>query len=267
MLRKDSLSARPVLGFHAILLLMVLAVGSSTAVAAPSGRPSDPLACDTSLIDTVADALHIDEPDSNLSACRRDPTSPDQWIVAMFIPVSAGAGHEDESPYDLNLVIWNTKAARSVASYKQARAIEVNAPIHGTSSIDTARYNLADGVRAFGLRTTQYTSCGGCTYSETDLALYVRDGKALRPVLTTQVDHSGDGYKKNACANALRLMKTAIQPAATTSHGWHDLRLTTTTSYEDDSGNACADPETAVLTVPYDGKSYGKSVNAEAYKD
>jgi hypothetical protein len=267
MLRKDSLSARPVRAFHTILLLMVLAVGSSTAVAASSGRPSDPLACDTSLIDTVADALHIDEPDSNLSACRRDPTSPDQWIVAMFIPVSAGAGREDESPYDLNLVIWNTKTARPVASYKQAKAIEVNAPIHGSSSIDTARYNLADGVRAFGLRTTQYTSCGGCTYSETDLALYVRDGKALRPVLTTQVDHGGDGYKKNACANALRSMKTAIQPASTTTHGWHDLTLTTTTSYEDDSGNACAAPETAVLTVPYDGKSYGESVNAEVYKD
>lgn len=267
MLRKESFAGRPVRAFQAILLFLALAAGSSTAFAASSAKPSDPLACDVSLISTVAEALHIDEPDSDLSACRRDPTSPDQWIVVMFVPVSPEAGHEDESPYDLNLVIWNTKTAKSVASYRQAKAIEVNAPIRGSASIDTARYNLADGVRAFGLRTNQYTSCGGCTYSETKLALYVRDGNALRPVLTTQVSHTGDGFKKNACANALRLVKTAIQPAATTTHGWRDLTLTTTTSYEDDSGNACDAPATAVVTVPYDGKSYGESINAEAYRE
>jgi len=161
MLRKESFAGRPVRAFQAILLFLALAAGSSTAFAASSAKPSDPLACDVSLISTVAEALHIDEPDSDLSACRRDPTSPDQWIVAMFVPVSPEAGHDDESPYDLNLVIWNTKTAKPVASYRQPRAIEVNAPIRGSASIDTARYNLADGVRAFGLRTNQYTSCGG----------------------------------------------------------------------------------------------------------
>jgi len=62
-------------------------------------------------------------------------------------------------------------------------------------------------------------------------------------------------------------VKTAIQPAATTTHGWHDLTLTTTTSYEDDSGNPCDAPATAVVTVPYDGRSYGESVNTEAYRN
>jgi hypothetical protein len=198
MLRKESFAGRPVEAIQAILLFLTLAAGSSTAFATFSAKPSDPLACNASLIHTVAEASHINEPDSDLSACRRDPTSPDHRIVAMFVPVSPEAGHDDESPYDLNLVIWNTKTARPVASYKKAKAIEVNAPIRGSASIDTARYNLADGVRAFGLRTNQYTSCGGCTYSETKLALYVRDGNTLRPVLTTQVSHTGDGFKKNA---------------------------------------------------------------------
>ncbi|MGN6479166.1 hypothetical protein [Luteibacter sp.] len=267
MLRKESFAGRSVRAFTAIFLFLALAAGSSVTFAASSGKPSDPLACDASLIDTVAEALHVDEPDSNLSTCRRDPTSPDQWIVAMFIPVSAGAGHEDESPYDLNLVIWNAKTAQPVASFKQAKAIEVNAPIRGSASIDTARYNLADGVRAFGLRNDLYTSCGGCSYSETKLALYVRDGKALRRVLATQVNLTDDGIKMNACANALRIVKTTIQPAATTTKGWHDLTLSTTTTYEDESGKACDAPMTAVLTVPYDGKSYGEAVNEAVYKD
>lgn len=249
------------------LLLLVLAALPVSASARSTGTGHDPLACSEDLLATVADALHLGDPDQ-LSTCRRDPTSPDQWIVALYFPAPASPGH-DEGAYNLALVIWNTKKAMSVATLMQPNAVEFNDPIRGSTTIDTARYKLADGVRAFGVRNSLSTSCGGCTYSETKLALYVPSGRTLRPILSTHVYLSGDGFNVNGCSNALRQVKTTLEPASTVTNGWNDLTLTTTTSYIDVDADEkpCGAPESKVVKVSYDGKSYGEDVNAAAYKD
>ncbi|MHC8378688.1 PA3715 family protein [Pseudomonas sp. MDT1-16] len=60
--------------------------------------------------------------------------------------------------------------------------------------IDTARYKLASDVRAFGLRSDFGHRSSAMPYSKTDLALYLRDGNTLRPVLEGLVVAKGRTY-------------------------------------------------------------------------
>lgn len=268
MLHEGWSTARRWTPSSALLLLLALLVAGSFTTSVRAARAPDPLACDRALIDTVADAMRIDGADSNLSTCRRDPSSPDQWIVAIYyVPASAhGADFEDEGRFDLALVIWNTKTVAPVAVFKESRSFEVDYPFRGSTSIDTAKYMLADGVRAFGIRTLRYTSCGGCKWSQSMLSLFVPDGKSLRRVLSTMIDMTTDGTEAPTCQDATRIVKTTIEPAAELSHGWHDLTLTTTAGDESADGPCGARSRTS-MTLTYDGANYGRDVKPAPYAD
>lgn len=244
-----------------VLLAVVFYAALSSAASASKG--DDPLACDKSVIGTVAEAMHKADTDTFLSSCRRDPTQPDQWIVSLLSP-SAGNIPDSDTWYDLNVVIWNARQARVVASLREPKAILSDASELRSTSIDTGRYVLAEGVRAFGVRNNHYPRCHDCAWSETFLTLYVQRKEKIDRLFSTRIEQttSADGPAPE-CRDTVQAIRTTIAPGVHTSHGLRDL-VVVTRSGDDQSGvapgppaKACSPPFVQTRVVSYDGFSYG----------
>jgi hypothetical protein len=99
--------------------------------------------------------------------------------------------------------------------------------------IDTARYQLAEGVRAFGvylLSTAPQPRCAD-GIADDKLTLYAPNGKALAPVLELDMysTHGHEYCDNNEEANIdWEEAKLTIGIEKTSSHGYVDLRVTAT---------------------------------------
>ena len=244
----------------ALLAVVFYAVLSSTASADPG---EDPLACDASMLDTVAQAIHKTDTDLYLSSCRRDPARTDQWIVSLLSP-SAGNTVTDNMWFDVDLVIWNDKQTRVVAHLKQQKAILSDASELRETTVDTGRYTLAEGIRAFGVRDIHYPRCHDCDWSETFLTLYVQRKDKIDRLFSTRVEETTSASGPSSeCRDSIHVIRTTIAPGDHTSHGLRDLIVVTRSADEDSSvahglpSKLCSTPSIETRVVPYDGTSYG----------
>ena len=103
--------------------------------------------------------------------------------------------------------------------------------------IDTARYDLAPGVRAFGVDVASQASGPKCAEGGAGplRTLFVRDGASLRPVLASLVLSSWRLVSGPACPGAERKDGAVVEDTATTisvaphaTHGFADLVLAST---------------------------------------
>ena len=114
------------------------------------------------------------------SLCKINPADPAETIVAI------GPDEQGDEDAWTELAIVNTAPHQVIAAGDAQLANESGpgdvgvAPVH----IDTARYNLANGVRAFRLvAQDDYSPNCGDGFAGPALYLYVREGKRIRPVL------------------------------------------------------------------------------------
>jgi hypothetical protein len=112
------------------------------------------------------------------SSCKRMPDDPRLTLAA----VAWDARKEDSKA--LVIAVLDASTGAVVAARREDidedAATQVN---NGSLRLDTAPYDLAPGVRAFGLDIfSDDRSCGEGSLGPTR-ALYVREGKTLRPVL------------------------------------------------------------------------------------
>jgi hypothetical protein len=96
--------------------------------------------------------------------------------------------------------------------------------------LDTAKYQLSDNLRAFGLRfysSALGPSCGS-GYQNDQLTLYIPDREYLRPVLTlnTAVQRWLKGCPAEVSDSLVEEATLTISVANTSSNGFHDLIVT-----------------------------------------
>lgn len=168
----------------------------------------------------------------------------------------------DEFHKQLVVAIIDQKQGKVVSSYKST--IDEDATMRvdsGTLRIDTARYDLAPGVRAFGVDITSgyIPNCGDGGWGGFR-TLFVREGATLRPVLEGLLLsswHFVEGGSPRCGNNAEEaLVETAtstIAVARTVSKGYADLLVTTVTTH--DTGKKSKQGPAHVL-LRYDGKTY-----------
>ncbi|HEY6896601.1 MAG TPA: hypothetical protein VI279_05015 [Rhodocyclaceae bacterium] len=134
--------------------------------------------------------------------------------------------------------------------------------------LDTARYQLAKGVRAFGLRfnnSARGASCGEANWND-ELTLLVPEGKQLRPVLSLHM------YKQQSIQGCLSVQDpTAIWRDAnltisvekSSTKGFYDLLATATITHSSngESLENLKDHEEQHV-FRYNGKIYEKSNSA-----
>jgi hypothetical protein len=207
---------------------------------------------------------------SEYTACRPDPQNRGQVIIALSYRAGeqlAGAAAIDaESNYDLDVVLMNVATGAIVAHGHQSAVIESDAIRYEGISIDTARYVLAPGKRAFGIRTGHSSHCYQCVYGFTQMTLFLQDGKRIAPILdlqvaeTTQVDETSDASTA-ACPDGVSNTDTTLTVGTGRSHGLADLRLTTTDQaekFDSEAGTstACGRKKVTSEIAHFDGHVY-----------
>lgn len=199
------------------------------------------------------------------SACRRQPDDPRLTLVA-----ASWDAHQEDSKA-LAIAIVDERAGTVVALLRDDIAEDATTRIRETSlRLDTAPYQLAAGVRAFGLDiASDNDNCGdgGVGPMRT---LYVREGRTLRPVLADLfvTEYTWIRGNQPRCVVDQREAETAIIEDRTTTiglgapgkAGFRDLVLTMTARRSDHQPVR----KPLHVTVPYDGSTYSLKAFNEA---
>ena len=197
----------------------------------------------------------------SLSRCIVWPAFPSQ-AIAVKSTYLADAGDDEAGVLDLDLALLNASDAKPIATYRKPGAYNSDAVRFDDLRIDTGRYRLASDVRAFGLRSKFVHSSHAIPYEKTDLALYVREGDSLRPVLEGLVVFKDNGEFVNDCEGYSTKIRRTLDIAPTSHNGLADLIITTSGSKmkNTQSGKQCVSKTTDLkksqITLTYDGQQY-----------
>jgi hypothetical protein len=168
----------------------------------------------------------------------------------------------DEEVKKLVVAMLDARSGRIVGSY--AREVGEDASVQfGENSlgIDTAPYQLAKDVRAFGVRFRSAARGASCADGawEDELTLFVRTAASLRPVLRgLPMSHWKAvkgclGQSEGLVFDEARL---SLGLARTSSHGFADLTVTARITRESAADDAVGKPKTEQTTLRYDGNAY-----------
>ena len=265
---------RAFLGLSALTFIIGTA-SSASASQDIADSTDDALACPDDTTAAAAKALHFAGSADFWSgrwnfACRLDPDHPDRAIVALtYLPGEERTGlkhaGDDLHERNLELVVIDLSNGEIVAHRHEDKVIEDGGERLEGISIDTGRYTLAPGKRAFGVRVSNGTHCACVNVSYTNLYLYVQNGRGLDRVLSTSVENDQDGYEKYspqppACTSIGTTTTTTIAVGRGKSHGLADLQRVTieTPRYEFDDSSKCPTlPATKRrVTLRYDCEVY-----------
>ncbi|GLQ98190.1 hypothetical protein [Dyella mobilis] len=212
--------------------------------------------CDQSTLDAVGTFLHVkkfqqasyqDQTEAVVAAsCKAWPKDTNIVLVAAAYRLPSDPKRPDDQA-DRHFVVAMVDASRSavVSSFKGMVSQDATLQIQGHDDfrLDTARYDLAPGVRAFGV-----IFVGGQEPQAADnwasdyLVLFVPDGPKLRHVLEVPLEQI-EG------SNASHL---TIGVEKTSSHGFADLSITARNETDEKSKGART-------ILQYNGKSYGEN--------
>lgn len=201
----------------------------------------------------ISDFLHTSDVIA-AEACKVWPKD-NSKTIAIF---AYDAGVEDEK--QLIVVLVDTLKERIVATYEgtiQEDAAMTVGP--GSFRIDTARYDLAPGVRAFGLDvTTSYRQ--GCVDGGLGPArtLFVQDGKEIRPILENFYISSWSYVQGGpSCAEGKNVVIEEITYSIgignKTTNGYANLKITAYSA-------AKTKRKSFQYELRYDGKQYPTSL-------
>ena len=195
--------------------------------------------------------------------CKVWPAYDDQSIVATstFKPDSGDANNNGGN-VDLELSLIHSSSSKRLASYHKKDAYYSDAVAYEGLSIDTARYKLTTDSRAFGIRSSFEHSSSVNPFHKTELALYLKEGDALRPVLEGLVISTSRGEWDGNCAGEGERTQRTVDIGNTTHNGFADLVVSSTVTVTKSFlvGDECKDTsrklKTTRVTLNYDGKQY-----------
>jgi hypothetical protein len=259
-----------------VVLAMAFLV-SPPALAGAARPAAKPEACSEKVMESVAGRFGIERygyvKDGGVlvaGACKRWPGDEHIQLAALIYE-----GDRDREKM-LAVAMVDDKTGKVISSHRGT--VEEDGGVTAKEDsvrLDTARYDLAPGVRAFGVDIdyTVRVSCaqGGAGPART---LYVRDGKALRPVLddfTTSYwsfddpDYSSCSAPRENAPDPLveNIDVTLAVDKTATSNGYADLLVTAVSSYENNRKKSTRPP--FHYRLRYDGKKYATKAMQTAF--
>jgi hypothetical protein len=136
---------------------------------------------------------------------------------------------------DLYVSVFNHKTGKLVGTYTHKVYQDATVSVlQGSLSIDTARYDLAPGTRAFGIRFNSAANPSGAADAWEDdyLTLFVSDGGKLSPVLGSGALDGGIPMElvtiEHGCMECqnnqgVKSGEGSVHMLPTITHGFHDV--------------------------------------------
>lgn len=195
------------------------------------------------------------------AVCRTWPAHPELTLLAVPLmqQEDADAGNEG----DLELFVLDTANGSIRQRLRLPARMSDDAVRIRSVTFDTARYVVAPGQTAFGVRIVKESSSRANPFSETALWLYTLQSSQLKPVLNGVAVETGGGEWDTNCAGAFEQTKRTLTMTSDTHNGYADIAVTETKSASTnrvDKAGECqtrdAKPQRTTYRLAYDGKQY-----------
>ncbi|WNW13404.1 hypothetical protein RRX38_20340 [Pseudomonas sp. DTU_2021_1001937_2_SI_NGA_ILE_001] len=191
------------------------------------------------------------------SVCKPSPSDPSRTLAALLF-----VEKEDDDGAQYGLAVLSAKGATVERQLYEPAAITTDAITLEEVTLDTARYNLAPSLRAFGVRARYSGPSRVNQYSSTQMNLYLDQGGQLRKVLDGfEVEKFGGEWDGN-CAGEFSETHSSLAVGKATSHGLADLEVTEKTvdtvavAKGDDCNDTKSAPKVTKYSLSYDGQRY-----------
>lgn len=195
------------------------------------------------------------------ASCKALPDEPGKTLVALAFP-SKGAARNEPDTFDLDVLIVDSNNLKVLSRHHSEGALQSDAYRLSHVGIDTGRYRLAPGVRAFGIRVAHAVNSHIVPTDEEVLTLYVARGARIEPVasgLMMSYNHMETGAD---CAAEMSATQRTVRIGPLPKQGYADLIVTTKQSQSTQElvGEECVDhvvhSSTRSDVVPFDGQRY-----------
>lgn len=196
------------------------------------------------------------------AACKDWPAQAGVQIRALASAPDNATGDAQAEMFDLLVTLVDTGSQQVKASYTQQQAISSDAVAFDGLAVDTARYQVGEGVRAFGIRSHFSHESMYNPFASENLSLFVVQGQALRPLLSDLNVYQYGGESEGRCQGQFSTRKRTLAMATTRSHGFADLIVKTTLVKRQATqrGEQCLEqnspPQVSQVTLRYDGQRY-----------
>ncbi len=216
----------------------------------------------TQTLQTWATALHPTlKLDSENAVCKVNPADAGQILAAL--PFAETADEDRQGDYGLEVLVADATTGKIIAHRYQSAAISSDAIQFAHLSLDTARYQLSPGVRAFGVRVAYVGSSRVNPFGATTLSLFTFVGSAVHQVMSKLTVAQDSGEWDGTCAGDFGQTQRTLSVGEPGKNGFARLRISekTTGSHAVAKGDDCQEtdtkPKTATFTLDYDGSQYG----------
>lgn len=248
-----------------IALSLLLAAVGGTALPAHAQDCHDAQAAAEEAYVVRADNVLPDRPgytrDTAGSVCRRWPARPELTLLAT--PVWRDDGDHDAREGDVDILVIDSDTLAPRAWTLLPGALDSDAIFFDGMQLDTARYQLAPGTLAFGLRVQRRNGSGPNPFSEEQLQLLAMQAGTLRALGPPMVLRRFQAEWDTRCAGESTEVSRTVAVGPKGKHGLADLllreRRVTTRSWMD--REECRDQATPVErerhVLRYDGRQYG----------
>lgn len=194
------------------------------------------------------------------AVCKVNPANASQTLAAL--PFAEDVDEDEQGDYGLAVIVADTSSNKIVAQHYQAAAISSDAIRFEGLTLDTARYQLAPKLRAFGVRVNHIGSSRVNPFSSTALNLYVLEGSTLRPVMNALEVSSSNGEWDGMCVGEFSQTERTLSITDKTSKGFASLQVDEQTVGTQDrlNGEDCestdSKPVTSRTILKYDQGQY-----------
>ena len=192
--------------------------------------------------------------------CKEWPWRPELVLAAVPL-IEANPAAEDENKGDVEILVTDPDGKPLARRLERGMAFS-DAIRFGEMSLDTARYDIGDGLRAFGLRTAQNGSSRVNPYLEQALWLYTFDKGRIERVLDGLIVERSNGENDGSCQGELTTVKRTVKLGAKARQGYRDLIVEQTVTHETSKqvGDECVTDErpgkAAQIDLSYDKGRY-----------
>lgn len=199
--------------------------------------------------------------------CKLWPYDPSVLLAAVASNDAGDTRSSGERTLVLDVLMLDADSGTLLAHHRREIEEDIVMEVsEGSLRLDTARYDLAPATRAFGVVVSSSARGPSCPdmYVSGELTLFVREGRAVRPVLAAFLG-SWQALEGEFCSatGGVRVSENAgmhIVVESTWQHGFADLTLsaqvTRAVADADGDGDETFSRRTERRRLRYDGSSY-----------
>ena len=198
----------------------------------------------------------------HVMVCKQWPADPTKLLVAVPLMRDSEPGGSDNTG-DLDILVLENDTLHVLQRFRAKNLMSDDAIGIINVSFDTARYRLAPGKTAFGVRIKSEGASRVNPYTDSTLRLYLIEKDQLKPILDSIVVAQSGGEWDGRCVGEFHDTKRILSIAPDMHHGLASITVKETSQSSVNQampGDECKESvlrtNTSKVTLSFDGNSY-----------